>query len=167
MIKDDILGGLKSALTRGYSLEEAMLSFLNAGYKKKDIEEAAQALQALTLKSQVQLQPQPIFQNTKISQPKLKTEIPVEQVQIETPVSKPINVQKPVEKKVIVEEVQEVPAQQVVVSRVSAYTGNNARIKTITTILVLLLVLLLGILGLMYIFRNQIIAFFNNFFSNG
>jgi ABC-type bacteriocin/lantibiotic exporter with double-glycine peptidase domain len=41
MIRKDILGGLKLAISNGETLEQAMHSFYNAGYKKQDIEEAA------------------------------------------------------------------------------------------------------------------------------
>ena len=44
MEKEDILGGLKSALSRGESLNRAMMAFFNAGYKKEDIESAAGTL---------------------------------------------------------------------------------------------------------------------------
>jgi len=43
-IKEEILGGLKLALSKGESLKQAMMSFYNAGYKKQDIEEAARTL---------------------------------------------------------------------------------------------------------------------------
>ena len=58
MVNNDILGGLKSALTRGYTLEEAMLSFFNAGYKREEIEEAARTLQsAMAIQPSMELQP--------------------------------------------------------------------------------------------------------------
>ena len=44
-MKEDILNGLKNALSRGESLQQAMQSFYNAGYELKDIEEAARELQ--------------------------------------------------------------------------------------------------------------------------
>ena len=44
MVNQDILGGLKSALERGESLKQAMMTFYNAGYRKEEIEEAARAL---------------------------------------------------------------------------------------------------------------------------
>ncbi len=44
MTKEEIIGGLKSALSRGESLNRAMMTFFNAGYKKEDIESAAGAL---------------------------------------------------------------------------------------------------------------------------
>ena len=45
MVNQEILGGLRLVLNRGESLEKAMLSFYNAGYRKEEIEEAAQFLQ--------------------------------------------------------------------------------------------------------------------------
>ena len=44
MVKEEIaaiLGGLKNAIERGESIEKAKSTFLNAGYKSEDIEEAA------------------------------------------------------------------------------------------------------------------------------
>ena len=41
MVNEEILGGLKLALAKGESLEQAMNSFYNANYKKEEIEEAA------------------------------------------------------------------------------------------------------------------------------
>src|SRR3989338_9023288 len=46
MVREDILGGLRVALSKGYSLQNAMQSFYNSGYKKEDIEEAARYLQS-------------------------------------------------------------------------------------------------------------------------
>ena len=40
-MRDDIEGGIKNALERGYSLEQAVRSFINAGYKESEIREAA------------------------------------------------------------------------------------------------------------------------------
>lgn len=173
MVNNDILGGLRSALTRGYTLEEAMLSFFNAGYKREDIQEAAKALQsAISIQPQIEMQPKPIWEPPKKKiqaplppfKPELKTRVPVSQVQIQVPVvSKPV-VQKPVEKPVVKKEPVATPVKQPVASQVSAYT-NDKRIKTITVILIILLAILLGILGLMYAFRSQIISFFNSIFS--
>ncbi len=41
MVREDILGGLRLAVSRGEKLSNAMLTFLRAGYAKNDIEEAA------------------------------------------------------------------------------------------------------------------------------
>lgn len=49
MVKQDILQGLKLALEKGESLEQAMMSFYLAGYLKKDIEEAAREVNGMNL----------------------------------------------------------------------------------------------------------------------
>ena len=44
-MNEEIFGGLRSATNRGETLEQAMLTFYNAGYKREEIEEAAKAFQ--------------------------------------------------------------------------------------------------------------------------
>jgi hypothetical protein len=61
MVKEEILEGLKYALAKGEPLPQAMMSFYNAGYLKKDIEEAARVLQAPQL-LQTQQPTQPVQQ---------------------------------------------------------------------------------------------------------
>jgi len=46
MVKEELVEGLKTAMIRGDSLQKAMFSFYNAGYKKAEIEEAARLLQS-------------------------------------------------------------------------------------------------------------------------
>jgi len=146
MVNEDIIGGLRSALTRGYSLDEAVLSFLNAGYKQKEIEEASQVLQSQI--TGADLSAQPIWT--------------LEEEQIKHQPEGSL-----VKEKAVVLQKQFSPAlpKQVVTKGVAAYTNvNTSRITTITIVLVILLVVLLGILGLMYLFRTQIIDFFNGLF---
>ncbi|MEJ2268014.1 MAG: hypothetical protein P8X70_02985, partial [Nanoarchaeota archaeon] len=52
MVNNEILGGLKLALSKGESLKLAMMSFYNAGYKKEEIEEAARIAQQENIKPQ-------------------------------------------------------------------------------------------------------------------
>lgn len=47
MIKEEITAGLRQAIERGYSLEQAKQSFINAGYNSKDIEDSASSLGGL------------------------------------------------------------------------------------------------------------------------
>jgi len=44
MANEEIIGGVMSALSRGESLENAMMTFYNAGYKKEEIEESAKVV---------------------------------------------------------------------------------------------------------------------------
>lgn len=53
MVNQEILGGLKLAIKRGVSLQKAMTTFYNAGYKKEEIEEAARALQQEKTKTSI------------------------------------------------------------------------------------------------------------------
>ena len=45
MVRNDILSGIKASVLKGETLQQAMMSFYNAGYQKQDIEDAARALQ--------------------------------------------------------------------------------------------------------------------------
>lgn len=47
MVKEDIIGGLLLAVNKGETLQQAMLSFFNAGYKRGEIEMAARDVQSL------------------------------------------------------------------------------------------------------------------------
>ncbi len=72
MPNPEILGGLKSALNKGESLEKAMTSLYNAGYMKEEIEEAARFLQS---PEQIQPAKKPEALNTSIkSTPKKVSE---------------------------------------------------------------------------------------------
>jgi len=41
MARQDIVSGLRNAVERGYSIDVAISSFVNSGYKKEEVEEAA------------------------------------------------------------------------------------------------------------------------------
>ncbi|MBM3233345.1 hypothetical protein FJZ18_04230 [Candidatus Pacearchaeota archaeon] len=43
-MKDEIIAGIKNGLERGESLDQAMQTFINAGYKSVEIREAANSL---------------------------------------------------------------------------------------------------------------------------
>jgi hypothetical protein len=45
-MNNEILGALKSAVSRGHSIQNAMQTLLNAGYNRTEIEEAARSLQS-------------------------------------------------------------------------------------------------------------------------
>jgi len=44
MEKEEIIAGLRQAIERGHSLEQAKQSFLNAGYNSREVEEAAASI---------------------------------------------------------------------------------------------------------------------------
>jgi hypothetical protein len=81
MVKEEILSGLKYALAKGEPLPEAMMSFYNAGYLKKDIEEAARALQIPQLSQTQQPLQQPTQPVQQQVQPGQLPQTPVKVVQ--------------------------------------------------------------------------------------
>ena len=81
MVKEEILEGLKYALAKGEPLPQAMMSFYNAGYLKKDIEEAARVLQVPQLQP-IQQVAQPVQQQAQQqAQPGQPLQAPVRVIQ--------------------------------------------------------------------------------------
>lgn len=69
-MREDILEGLKFAMSKGETLQNAMLSFYNSGYQKEEIEEAARALQMQQLGQPIpQTSPAPTTDQQSVSQP--------------------------------------------------------------------------------------------------
>ncbi|MBA7668268.1 hypothetical protein ES703_76378 [subsurface metagenome] len=79
-MNEEILEGLKVALSKGESFRDAMMSFYNAGYKKEEIEDAARALQ---MQQSQQVQPTP-------TQPPIKQVQPVQQAKPERRIQEPV-----------------------------------------------------------------------------
>jgi len=181
MVREDILGGLRTALARGQTLRQAMMSFYNSGYLKQEIEEAAQALQAEKNQS---LQPQfaqgqeaPIFQRTS-SIEKNSNEEPKE---ILSQTAKPLQPAQPAQPQTIqkvsaygqpTQPAQPQPVQQPVQTRqkVSAYGSPQQvqqsqpakpRGKAIIFILLAILILLVGGLITVFFFKDELLTFFN------
>lgn len=147
-MKDEILGGLKSAMSRGDSLQQAMQSFYNAGYDKKDIEEAARALHSQLHQEQI-----------KKTQ---ETQEPLKQVKKS---QEPVKVQQPISSKT---QKQVMPPQKTI-QKVSDYDSVNQKEKNprkkmiifIASLLTILLVILAGI----FFFRENLLGLFNRFFG--
>lgn len=68
-MKDDIAAGLKNAIERGYSLEQAVQSFINAGYNPIQVKQAAEKFQGVTSIIKPKTQIQKTQQLQKIQQP--------------------------------------------------------------------------------------------------
>ena len=63
MVREDLVGGLRSAMEHGESLQQAMQAFYNTGYNKQDIQEAARYLSSQGL-------PTPILRQNLKNNPK-------------------------------------------------------------------------------------------------
>lgn len=66
MERPELISGIKNAIERGYSLDLAIQSFINAGYSKQDVQDSARSLGGVILQPN-----EPIFQvpQPQISQP--------------------------------------------------------------------------------------------------
>ncbi len=179
MPNEEIIGGLKSALERGQSLQEAMMSLFNSGYKKEEIEEAARNL--MQQRAEIQAQPQPPIKTPETSQIKQTPKtLPskketfqkpqpksIPQQQIPSPPKKTISQKKETE-------TQKTKPQQVSkqkpVQKISSYEQpkqkeKKPKEKIIIFTLIFLLVFLVGLLGVIFLFKQQLINFFSNFFG--
>lgn len=116
MVNQEIVGGIEIAVNRGYSIDDAMISFYNAGYDRNDIEEAARYV-------------------------KSKKEEPIEGKEEESEVKnkKPIKKKKEKIKK-------EKPKVKQNVSEYKSHKGRNIIIAIIITLVVIAGGLLIGFL---------------------
>jgi len=150
MVREDILGGLSSALARGQSLKQAMMSFYNAGYVKGEIEEAAKALN-----SGITSQPKPIQQPPQtIPQQNTPT-------QVSTPAVQKISAYGAQPQQQIVP--QQVLQKQPIAQNVSAYgQPQKPKGKLAIFVLVFFLILLLGALATLFFFKDELLSFFGS-----
>lgn len=152
MVREEIIEGLRAAVAKGEPLRKAMMSFYNAGYLKKDIEEAARALQTPQF-SQTQpiMQPAAIPPTSPVQQPQ-----PLQPVYVQ-----PLQPQPPVP----VQPIQSLYLQSPsgTIQKVSGY-GEKPRpfSAIITFILIFFLLSLIGVLIAVFLFKNELAEFFNN-----
>lgn len=147
MARRDIVEGLRAAVSKGEPLRRAMMSFFNAGYGKKEVEEAAREMQ----------KPQPIFLPTAQpgmpGQPIQPKPLPQVQQQLPPPIQQPMPLQPPQFR-----QLPQYPFQGV--QMVSNY-GQRPRPASlvITIILVFLLLFMIGILAAVFFFKAEITRF--------
>ena len=163
MVRQDILGGLKLALSKGQSLESAMQSFYNSGYKKEDIEEAARELysgfsQQNTQSQQSTQSPQKI----QSIQPIPQTQPAVQGKKEQTIQAQPTLVKKPVQIQPVLQTSPQIQIQHKQI--VSNYEQpRRKRIDFVTIMLVVILFALLGVLAAVFFFKPEIVEFLNKY----
>ena len=149
MVNRDIVEGLRNALSRGHTLEQAMMSFYNAGYEKQEIEEAARALHE---------HPSHPLSHPKKMIPK-KAEKPVTKPfppeYHPRPQPKPPVVAKPVEK-------PEIKPDKQVISKYEEKTKPKGKLALILLMIALFIFILILVGG--FIFREELIDFFKTLF---
>jgi len=145
MINHEIVEGLRLALSRGYTLERAMMSFYNAGYKKEDIEGSARELYAHPS--------HPLSNPHKKTPAELKK--PIEKAKPLSAIKLAANISEAVEK------TEKVEAKKI--GQISTYEDKPKSKGKLVIILVIVLILLgLGITGI--IFYNELMSFFSALF---
>ncbi len=184
MVNEEIVGGLKSALERGQSLQRAMMALYNSGYKKEEIEEAARSLMEFSSESQLQPPVKSVPKSAEIKQAPqvLTTPITVKSFPGLHPYARSIPQQpqplvaQRLELQRLNQQFQEQPMQIPIskplpIQKVSSYEQPGSKEKRDTKergiifVLVFLLILLIGLLGVIFVFREQLIDFFGMFFS--
>jgi len=151
MVRDDILGAVISAISRGESLNQIRLSLSNAGYHQEDIEDAIQNL------NQPQIQP---LQPPKILMPQQTIPKVEQKSQVVQKVSNYGQEQERL-KKLIPAIKQQMPFQQTP-QKVSSYIpSSGAKQKTALFLLSICLgILLISLIGIL-LFKTEVIDFFN------
>jgi len=188
MVNKEIFGGIKSAVSKGYSLKSAMQSFYNAGYKKEEIYGAAKEFQK-AMYLQEQQKRQELLEKKSVSflekiRP-FKKSVPVKEPSISAkaqsvaPVKrKPATVQR-VSKygeespkanlsgtQIIKRPIKPLPSQKMPSQKiVSEYNSKDVRPKKdiLAIILVVVLLTLIGILAAVFFFKKEILIFFESF----
>ena len=143
MVREDIVAGLKNAVERGYPLETAKQAFLNAGYSRQEVEEAAAYLSRGAINIQQPMQPIRPQQYPQQAQP---AQQPSQQ-----PTQYPQYQQYPQPQPTLMQQQIQKPAEK---------KGKGL----IIFLIVLLVVLVIAAIGA-FIYKTQIISFFNTLFK--
>ena len=146
MMVEDISEGLKLAVSKGETLQQAMQSFYNTGYKKEDIESAARLLS-------VNVIPTAQSQESKIpqKQPIFPKKQPFK------PVQKVLDYGRPLPQ-------QQFPLPPKPVQKVSDYGQSQKQINPKMIMIILVIILLIvfgGAIGWILFFKETVIEFFN------
>jgi|APSaa5957512535_1039671.scaffolds.fasta_scaffold02074_17 hypothetical protein len=157
MINIEILEGLRRATESGNTLKSSMMSFYNSGYKKQEIEAAAKELQSQKAGNPSTVVPAQVPQNIQtqpiVGQPPAQ---PIQQQPVAQPVQQIPQTTQPIP------QVQQ-PVQPMNQQNVSQY-GKKSKVSGMTVFLISSLIFLLILLTLMFVFRSQLINFFNKIF---
>jgi len=162
---EDIIGGLKSAASRGEDLKQSMMSFYNAGYSKEEIEDAARKY--LMAKTELK-KDTPSFKKVdkkledknKEEKEKAKKNInlnleSINSLKTAETISSGADIKKENKRNIF----QIFKPKQ---AKVSEYDPlKKKKNETITLILVFLLIFLVAVLGVVFLFKNELINFFN------
>mgnify|MGYP001579571478 CR=1 FL=1 len=145
--KDEIAAGIRNAMERGSSVEDAIQSFINAGYNPNEVEEAASAINPssiLVLSNDSQNYPKSNKENKRIIQQSVdqnKTDNAEAQAMQSNALDKKPEFQR------------QQPAQE------------HKKSKGLIIALIIILLLLVGAIILSVIFIEQVISLFGKLFN--
>jgi len=149
MVNQAILGGLKSAVARGQSLQKAYYSFINAGYEKIEVDEAFATLTMPTENSIVSNPSQIVKQQYSV-QPKSNLPpisikpLPPNQIQFQKVIVPPANAFPRVQTSAIVKDASEYSSPK---------KSNSVAILLMVLILIFLMAILFGVI----VFKEEIL----------
>ena len=135
MVNQEILAGIQHAISKGETLQHAMQTFYNAGYKKEEIYDAARNIQAMQ---------NPLVQQTQ--QPA--------QAQYQ-------KIQRPAQQVSAYESQQKTQQKPKVIQKVSAYEKKQSKGYGAIIFLIIILFALIGALVSVFLFKDQILNLFN------
>lgn len=191
MVNEEILGGLKSALSRGETLKQAMMSFYNSGYKKEEIEEAARIVQrenivikkpmqkkiVPTSKKPLKTKPKKTTQKVSAYGEQMKAQLKssekikknlddainkLQQVKKETQPIQPKQNQKKEKQKRPLKTKSLKPVKS---KKVSNYEKEpKPKGKLMVFLLIFFLLFLIAVLAAVFLFREELVNFFTNLF---
>jgi hypothetical protein len=168
-MKEEILEGLMNAVAKGESLKYAMQSFYNAGYEKRDIEWAAQELNK-KINSGNSIQNH--YENP-TSYHSQEGMISKEQSQIESPGGEKtsfLDKVKNIFPKISKTRIQPKYAKEIIpkdsTTKISNYKKQDKHPRKMIIVILVILILILFIgLGIIFLFRENLISFFNSLFG--
>jgi len=169
MTNQEILGGLKLAMSKGISLKDAMMSFYNSGYEKQEIEQAARELQQQNLQTKKSI---PVSKKVSNYGKPINKKPVIQQIKkisdkkIQEPIQKEILNKKPLIQKVS-NYGNKKPEK--IIQKVSNYnspTQKKSAGKFMIFLLIFILILLAGFLVGIFLFKEKVVEFLNTFFQN-
>ena len=189
MSKEDIIEGLKAAIGKGEPLDKAMISFYNSGYPKEDIEDSALGLTSprppvtfsttqpvstskTSFLGKILKKPQPAQSQSQSVQPQYIYEpVKRKESELQKPGTKEPEYSSekatyeeyPSEEEAVYQEYPPLQKQQTT-QKVSQYGVKPSPVGTLVVfILVFFLLFLIGVLVSVFLFKDNLAAFFNSF----
>lgn len=158
----EIIGGLKSAIARGATLKQAMMTFYQAGYDKSEIEDAARSYMNQQKNQEGEAIPQKIED---------KKEDKKEEEKKEDEKKKSIKPEEKTPPKDSTPKPSAANKKEVAPQKVSSYDSvkkkeiKNPKSNALTIILVVVLLVLLGVLAAVFLFKDELVRFINSMFA--